>query len=85
MFDKIDKRSKAFFLDRKSKFNLFTMRKCAKIASGYDIVHVHMRHTWAYVKLSSLLFRRSSRLIFHDHFGDIAIDQKPTYRLKGTF
>jgi glycosyltransferase involved in cell wall biosynthesis len=32
-----------------------------------------------------LLFGRSDRLIFHDHYGDIAIDQKPTYKLKGLF
>jgi len=83
MFDKIDKRSKAFFLDRKSKSNPLTMRKCALIASGYDIIHVHMRHTWAYVKLSCLLFAKSNGLVFHDHYGDIAIDRKATFRLKG--
>lgn len=83
MFDKIDQRSKTIFLDRKAKFNPITMRKCALISSGYNIVHVHMRHTWAYVKVSCLLFKRSARLIFHDHFGDISIDHKPTCRLNG--
>ena len=85
LFDKIDKRSKAFFLDRKSKFNFFTMRKCADIASGYDIVHVHMRHTWVYVKLSSLIFYRRIRLIFHDHFWEIKTSEDATFRLKGIF
>jgi len=83
LYNKIDVRAKSIFLGRKSKFNVCKMRKCAQIASGYDILHVHMRHTWAYVKLSCLLFRCTPKLIFHDHFGDISIDKKPTYSLKG--
>lgn len=85
LYAKIDIRAKSVFLDRESKFNLCKMRKCARIISEYDIIHVHMRHTWAYVKISIMLFGRSDKLIFHDHYGDIAIDQKPTYRLKGLF
>lgn len=81
LFNEADSRSTLFFLGRKSKFNLKAMHKCASIASQYDIVHVHMRHTWAYVKLSSLLFGKIKGLVFHDHFGDISIDQKVPVRL----
>ena len=85
LYQKIDIRANSVFLDRKSKFNLSKMRKCADIASGYDIVHVHMRHTWAYVKLSCLLFRCTSKLIFHDHFWKIETIKDATFRLKGLF
>lgn len=85
LFDFIDKRSKALFLDRKNKYNIRKIKKCAHIASEYDIVHAHMRHTWVYVKLSFLLFGCTSKLIVHDHFGDFAIDTNPTFRLKGPF
>lgn len=83
LYDKIDNRAQIIFLGRKSKFNPLTMRRCTLIASRYDIVHVHMRHTWAYVKLSSVLFKKIKGLIFHDHFGDIAINNNVTFRLKG--
>lgn len=85
LFERIDIRSKSFFLNRKNKYSISSMRKCAEIVSGYDIVHVHMRHTWAYIKLSCMLFRSSAKLIFHDHYGNIAIDRNPTFRLKGPF
>ena len=61
------------------------MHRCAALTSGYDIVHVHMRHTWVYLRLACLIFSPSIRLIFHYHYGDIAIDQKTTYRLRGLF
>ena len=85
LFEKIDKRSRVIFLERKSKFCLCTMRKCALVASKYDIVHVHMRHTWAYVRFSSLVFNRKIKLIFHDHFWEIKTAKDATYRLKGIF
>lgn len=85
LYEKLDYRAKAVFLNRRNKFNLCTMRKCALVASGYDIVHVHMRHTWAYVKLSSLLFNREMKLVFHDHFWEIGTAKDVTYKLKGIF
>jgi glycosyltransferase involved in cell wall biosynthesis len=85
LFDKIDQRATAIFLNRKNKFSLCTMWKFTLIASRYDLVHVHMRHTWVYVKLSSILFNRRLKLIFHDHYWKIETSKDATYRLKGIF
>ncbi len=85
LFEKVDKRANVFFLNRKNKYNPITMHKCASIACKYDIVHVHMRHTWAYVQLSSILFKTIKRLVFHDHYGDIAIDKTIPAGFKGFF
>ncbi len=83
LYDQIDSRARVFFLNRRHKFSLIKMRKCALLASQYDIVHVHMRHTWAYVKLSSLLFNRKLKLLFHDHFWEINTFSDATFRLRG--
>lgn len=85
LYDMIDKRSKVIYLERKNKYNLFKMRECAHHTINYDIVHVHQRHTWVYVKLSCIIFKGSKKLVFHDHYGDIAINKKPTFRLKNLF
>jgi len=85
LYDQIDKRAKVFFLDRSRKFNLIKMLKCASFASDYDIVHVHMRHTWVYTKLALLLSHKHQKLVFHDHYGDISLDQNVPYRLKWPF
>lgn len=85
LFGDIDSRATAIFLYRKNKYSLCAMREFASIASRYDIVHVHMRHTWAYVKFSSLLFNRRLKLVFHDHFWEIKTAKDATYRLKGIF
>lgn len=71
----LDSRIKTYCLERKSKFNLKTMKKMVAILNSYDIVHIHMRHSYRYVKFSSLLFKLSSKIILHDHFGSIAIDK----------
>lgn len=85
LYESIDKRAKAMFLDRGSKFNLLKMHECASVASQYDIVHVHMRHTWAYVRLSALVFNIKTKMIFHDHFWEINTSKDATFRLKGIF
>lgn len=85
LHEKIDKRARLFFLNRKRKFSLIKMYKCAMIASEYDIIHVHMRHTWAYVKLSSLIFNSKLKLIFHDHFWGIRTPLDANFRLTGIF
>lgn len=85
LFRQLDNRSKEIFLNRKNKFDPRLMKKCAEIAGEYNIVHVHMRHTWVYVKLSCFLFNKTVKLIFHDHYGDIKINRKPTFRLKWIF
>ncbi len=55
-------------LDRKNKYNLSKLYKVAKLIEKFDIIHVHLKHNYRYVKLSSLLFNfDSDKIILHDH------------------
>lgn len=69
-------------LNRKNKYSIATLYNANKICCQYDIVHTHLRHVYAYIKLSKLLFGGRFELLLHDH-------SAPTYtapvRLKGIF
>ena len=71
----LDSNIKTFCLHRKSKFNIKTMKKMILILNDYDIAHIHMRHTYRYVKFASLFYKLSCKLILHDHFGSIALNK----------
>ena len=71
----LDSNIKIYCLQRKSKFNIKTMKKMILILNNYDIAHIHMRHTYRYVKFASLFYKLSCKLILHDHFGSIALDK----------
>ncbi len=59
---------------RSQKYNLYNAYKLSCILRDYDILHIHMRHVYRYVKLVSLFFRVKSKIILHDHYGKILID-----------
>lgn len=44
------------------------MVECATLCATYDIVHVHMRHTYQYVRLAQIIARKKFKIVFHDHF-----------------
>ncbi len=69
-------------LKRSNKYNLITLYKAYKICSRYDIVHAHLRHVHAYIKLSQVLFGGTYKLILHDHSG---VSGEVPFRLKGLF
>ena len=71
----LDSKIKTHCLQRNSKFNIKTMKKMILILNNYDIAHIHMRHTYRYVKFASLFYKLSCKLILHDHFGSIAFDK----------
>jgi glycosyltransferase involved in cell wall biosynthesis len=78
----LDSRLKIHVLNRGNKFNPFTLYKAHRICSSYDIVHTHLRHVYAYIRLAQLLFGGRYKLILHDHAAatiDIPV------RLKGIF
>lgn len=78
----LNSKVKVHQLNRKNKYNIATLYKANKICCEYDIVHTHLRHVYAYIKLSKLLFGGRFNLLLHDH-------SAPTYttpvRLKGIF
>ncbi len=62
-------------LKRGWKFNPYTMYRFVVIASKFDIIHVHSAHNLRYVYLATKLWRLKTRLVFHEHFGNIEIDK----------
>lgn len=85
LYDKIDSRAKTHFLNRRNKFSISTMWRCAKLCANFDLVHVHMRHTYGYVRLAQLISLKKFKIIFHDHFSlnhvpfNLKSIFKPTY------
>jgi glycosyltransferase involved in cell wall biosynthesis len=80
--NEIDNRAQLNVLGRQNKFSLSKLYKTNKICSAYDVVHVHMRHCYAYVRLAQILFRGKYTIIFHDHYGDIEINKAVPWHLK---
>lgn len=85
MMHKLDKRLKVHILHRDNKFSLRKMWELHKICSRYDIVHVHMRHCYQYVRLVQLMFFGRYKLIVHDHYGSYAVDTTVPTGFKGLF
>jgi len=71
----VDSRIPKYYLHRKSKFSFNKLFSLRKILVKYDVIHVHMRHTFRYVQLVSKLFRINSKVILHDHYGSIQINK----------
>jgi glycosyltransferase involved in cell wall biosynthesis len=66
---------KIYNLRRKSKFNPLKIIEFAFIASKYDIIHVHQRHTLKYIWLINKITGLNKPIVFHDHYGDILINR----------
>lgn len=79
---KLDKGVRLRILNRQNRFNPVTLYKAHKICSEYDIVHAHLRHVYAYLRLAQWLFRGKYKLLIHDHG---AVVQPIPCRLKGVF
>lgn len=62
-------------LNRKWKWNVVTMRRLIKEIKDYDVIHVHSSYNLRYVYLSAKLFRLNKPIFFHEHYGDIHIDE----------
>lgn len=71
----VDSKAKLFVLHRKNKFSLAKLYKAHQICGAYDIVHVHMRHCYVYIRLAKEIFGGKYKLILHDHYGNIGIDK----------
>ena len=50
---------------RTHKLNIYSAYQLSKIIKKYDILHVHMRHVYRYVKFICLLFNVKSKIILH--------------------
>ncbi len=68
-YDLIDKNN-IKYLNRTSKWNIFSILQAAFYLLKYEIIHTHLNHTFRYIKFVKilffpLLFRK--RIILHDH------------------
>lgn len=66
---------------RTKKFNLIEYYKLSSILKKFDIIHVHMRHNYRYIFLVMKLFSVKSKIILHDHYGSILVDQQVPFLL----
>lgn len=55
-------------LNRKNKFSIYTLYKCSKLLSNYNIIHCHSKHVFRYIKLVCLIFRVKTPIILQDHY-----------------
>ncbi len=69
-------------LNRKFKFSIFKLFKVSQLCKKHEVIHVHMRHNLKYIFLAKKFFPFKSKIVFHDHFGKINIDQSVDGMLK---
>jgi glycosyltransferase involved in cell wall biosynthesis len=67
-------------LNRFNKFSLKSAIKAYKLFRRYNILHVHMRHNFRYIYLIKILTGLKAKVILHDHYGGIDIDQGPPFK-----
>jgi glycosyltransferase involved in cell wall biosynthesis len=85
LMDDISQHVVVHILDRKSKLSIAKLYRAHKLCGRFDIVHVHMRHCYAYIKLAQLIFAGEYKILFHDHFGNIELDRRVPLRLRYFF
>ena len=56
-------------LNRRSKWNPFTMLRLIKTVRKFDIVHVHSRHNLRYLWLAKKIFGLKTPVFYHEHHG----------------
>ncbi len=69
-------------LRRASKWNLGDMKRLVAWCRPYDIVQVHSSHNLRYLFLATKLFGLKKRIFFHEHFGNIDIDDRVRWHQK---
>lgn len=72
-------------LNRKFKWSLPTLYRCARFINQYDIIHCHHRYVFAYINLCAMLFGVRAKIILHDHYGLIDLNQQVPKNIAGIF
>lgn len=68
-----------YSLSRTSRLDWTSLLKLNRIARTYDLVHVHLKHTLKFVFLSWLLQPYKSKILLHDHSGDVLVSKRNVY------
>jgi glycosyltransferase involved in cell wall biosynthesis len=66
-------------LCRKNKWNIATMYRLTQSCKGFDVVHVHSSFNLRYVFIAFKLFFVNKKIFFHEHFGNIEIDNSVSW------
>ncbi|WP_298533211.1 glycosyltransferase [uncultured Algibacter sp.] len=74
LFTELHHEVKLFELNRPKVLSYQHMKKCSEIIKTYNIVHVHMRYNYKYIRLVKVLFNLKTKIILHDHYGSIDKD-----------
>jgi len=75
---------KIYRLERDQKFSIRKMKQTSLIIKKYDIVHVHLKHNYRYLKIISFLFAEK-KIILHDHSHLQHIKKSFSRKLKDSF
>ena len=68
LLEELDTSIETHFLNRTQRFNIAKLKETASIVSQYDIVHIHLKHSYRYVSLACLLYGiKTPKLVLHDH------------------
>jgi glycosyltransferase involved in cell wall biosynthesis len=72
----LDRKIALLVLDRRRRFSpSASLRLAAWVRKqGIDVVHVHMRHTLAFVLSLRVIGALRIPIVFHDHYGTIEVD-----------
>ena len=63
-------------LNRTKRFDRNKMKTLAQIMSGFDMVHVHLKHSYRYVAIVAKLFNvNTPKIICHDHSHNVGISK----------
>ncbi len=75
LFELVDDGVEVVILNKKEgKFKAY--RKFVKEVKGIDIIHVHSRKPYRFVKKAFLFSVKFKSVILHDHYGKIGVDKK---------
>ncbi|WP_136480586.1 glycosyltransferase [Cognatitamlana onchidii] len=74
LFNELESDVKVFELKRRKIWSYSSLKQCAFIINQYDVIHVHMRYNYKYIRLVQLLFGVKTKVILHDHYGSIDTD-----------
>lgn len=72
-------------LKREKKWSLKKIKECSQILQTFDLIHCHFRHVYRYITLVKLLFPFKGKVILHDHYGSIEVDQKKPFLFSSFF
>lgn len=74
-FKRIEKDIHVYQLNRICKISIIKAIRCYRILRDFDVLHVHMRHTFRYISLINKIFGLKKYIILHDHYGSIHLNQ----------